>query len=205
MEDTALHLQGLFTLKEGSKLANIPPASGDLVSMAGALPGEFPIVALASIDFQKMMTWMEPFMETALEISREGGHGFTGPRIMGTLARALTDPQAKRAALQEGEGMLQAGSVGHNYFYFYVDAIDVSLELGDWDAAEGYATALEEFAESEPLPWSSYFAARGRALAAHGRGRRDPEILAELRRLQDEAERVGFRTPLPPLKEALGE
>jgi hypothetical protein len=95
--------------------------------------------------------------------------------------------------------------VGHNHFYFYVDAIDVSLELGDWDAAEGYATALEEFAESEPLPWSSYFAARGRALAAHGRGRRDPEILAELRRLQDEAERVGFRTPLPPLKEALGE
>jgi hypothetical protein len=42
-------------------------------------------------------------------------------------------------------------------------------------------------------------------LAAHGRGRREPEILAELRRLQDEAERVGFRTPLPALKKALGE
>jgi class 3 adenylate cyclase/tetratricopeptide (TPR) repeat protein len=141
----------------------------------------------------------------AFEISRQVGHGFTGPRIAGALARSLAEPQAKRAALMEGAHILRTRTVGHNHFYFYVDAIDVSLELGDWDAAERYATALEEFAESEPLPWSSYFAARGWALAAHGRGRHDPEIVAELRRLQDEAERVGFRTPLPALKKALGE
>jgi tetratricopeptide (TPR) repeat protein len=144
------------------------------------------------------------FAEEALEISRQVGHGFTGPRIAGTLARSLHEPRAKRSALMEGEHMLRARTVGHNHFYFYVDAIDASLEIGDWDEAERYATALEDFAGSEPLPWSDFFGARGRALATWGRGQQDPATLAEIRRLRDEAERVGFRTASTMLDQVLG-
>ncbi len=32
------------------------------------------------------------------------------------------------------------------------DAIDVSIDLGDWDLAEHHAAALEAFARFEPLP-----------------------------------------------------
>jgi hypothetical protein len=53
--------------------------------------------------------------------------------------------------------MLEAGSVGHNQFLFYPDAIDISLGAGDWERAERYCFALEDFATPEPLPWSDFF------------------------------------------------
>lgn len=142
-------------------------------------------------------------IEKALKINEEVGHGFTGPRIMGALACSLIEPQAKRAALSKAERMLEAGSVSHNHFYFYPDAIDVSLEIGDWDAAERYAAALEDFTKPEPMPWSDFFAAYGRALAAWSRGQRDPENIAETQRLHEEAERVGFKRALAALDKAL--
>lgn len=142
-------------------------------------------------------------LNEALKVNDEVGHGFTGPRIMGALARSLDDPKAKRAALAEGARMLPEGSVGHNHFYFYVDAIDASLETGDFDAAERYAAALEDFTRPEPLPWSAFFIARGRVLAAWGRGGREAALAAELGRLCDEARRAGLITALPALDTAL--
>ena len=62
---------------------------------------------------------------------------------------------------------------------------------------------LEEFTRPEPLPWCDFFIARGRALAAWGRGQRDDEILAELHHLRAEAERIGLTTALPALDETL--
>lgn len=144
-------------------------------------------------------------LERAREISEEIGHSFAGPRIFGELARNLKDPRAKRSTLAEGERLLQAGSVSHNHFHLYVDAIDVSLETGGWEEAERYAGALETFTRSEPLPWSDFFIARGRALAAWGRGRRDADTVTELRRLRDEARRAKLMTALPALDEALKE
>lgn len=44
----------------------------------------------------------------------------------------------------------------------------------------------------EPLPWSDFYIARGRALAAYGEGARDEGTVLTLRSLRDEAERVGF-------------
>ena len=38
---------------------------------------------------------------------------------------------------------------------------------------------------------------------AYGRGRREPELVAELQRLRDEAERVGLKMAWPALEEAL--
>ncbi len=46
-------------------------------------------------------------------------------------------------------------------------------------------------------------AARGRALAAFGRGNSDDATMRELKRLRDEAEHVGWKTALPALEEAL--
>ena len=142
-------------------------------------------------------------LEKALEISAEVGHGFTGPRIVGEMARALNEAEAKRAALAEGERMLEAGSVGHNHLFFYRDAIEVSFDIRDWDGVERYAAALENYTRHEPLPWCDFYTSRARALAAWRQGRRQPDVLAEIERLCGEAERVNFATALPALKEAL--
>ena len=96
-------------------------------------------------------------LESALEMSGEVGHGFAGPRIVGEMARNLVETEAKRAALAQGERMLEAGSVSHNHFFFYPDAIEVSFDICDWDGAERYAAALEDFTRFEPLPWCNFF------------------------------------------------
>jgi hypothetical protein len=105
--------------------------------------------------------------------------------------------------LDEGVRFLNAGSVGHNHLWFYRHAMEACLSAGEWDDVERYAAALEDYTRPEPLPWSDFFIARGRALAAHGRGNRDAATIAELARLKDEAERVKLRSALPGLVAAV--
>jgi tetratricopeptide (TPR) repeat protein len=139
----------------------------------------------------------------ALGRGRDSGLRLEGPRVLGTLARILDEPDARRAALAEGEAVVSQGCVGHNQPWFYWDAIDVALELGDWEEAERYAAALEEHTGPEPLPWCDFHIARGRILAAL-RGRSpDAEQRRELEGLRAEAARLGFRMALASIEHAL--
>jgi class 3 adenylate cyclase/tetratricopeptide (TPR) repeat protein len=144
-------------------------------------------------------------MNQAFEISQDTGATFVGPWVLSTLARVSERPDERRRCLEDGEVLLRAGCVGHNYLAFYPDAIQVALDDGDWDAVEGYASALEDYTSPEPLPRTDFFIARGRALAAFGRGARDPASVAELRRLRDQAEQTGLKMALPALDRALAE
>ena len=80
--------------------------------------------------------------------------------------------------------------------------MEVALELADHDEVERYAAALEDYTRAEPLPWSDFFIARGRALAAFGRGRRDAALTAEILRLRDDADRFGLKIALPAIETA---
>ncbi len=142
-------------------------------------------------------------LREAVTISRETGVTYGGARIFGFLALTTDDPDERKRAIEEGEAILRSGAVAHNHFWFYRDVMEAALNLGDWSAAETYAQALEDFTRAEPLPWTDFFIARGRALAAFGRGGRDAATIDQLRRLRDEAERIGFKTALPGLEAAL--
>ena len=143
-------------------------------------------------------------LREAIAISRETGITYCGPRSLSLLAVTTDDPNERDMAIREGLAVLQSGAVAHNYFWFYRDTMEVALKLGHWREVESYAQALEDFTRPEPLPWTDYFIARARALAAWGRGPRNQEILGELRRVRDEGERIGLTTALPPLDAALG-
>ena len=106
---------------------------------------------------------------------------------------------ARHEALAEGEKVLRTGCLAHNVLWFRRDAIEAALNAGDWEAAERHAAALEEYTRAEPLPWSAFFVARGRALARRGCGEGGAGLKAELGRLRDDAERVGLRSALPAL------
>ena len=161
--------------------------------------------------FLGRIAWMErqvtaatrDMMGEALEISRKTGPTFVGPWVLSTLALASDGPEERRRCLDAGEAILREGCVGHNYLAFYPDAIEVSLDDGAWDAADRYATALESYTRAEPLPRSDFLVARGRALAAFGRGRRDEATVATLGRLRDEAARMGLASVLPALEAAV--
>ncbi len=139
----------------------------------------------------------------AIVISRETGIGYVGAAILGTLALAHKDATKREQALREGEEILRRGCVSHNYFEFYEDAMEVCLNIGDWKRVNYYASALEKYTQKEPLPRTDFFIVRGRALASVGHGNHDDFTLQELRRLRDEAQRVGLKLALPAIEAAL--
>ena len=151
------------------------------------------------------LTEAQKFMHEAITILRgsESGMRFEGPRSLGSLALFTPNRERRKGLLNEAEDWLRLGATGHNYLWFYRDAMEVSLQDNDWNAVEKYAMALEDYTSDEPLPWSSFFSARGRVLAAIGRGCRDDEYCVELRRLRDEAAETGLKNALPALQDAL--
>jgi class 3 adenylate cyclase/tetratricopeptide (TPR) repeat protein len=145
----------------------------------------------------------EPVLAEALRLSRETGVAFIGPRVLAAKALTAYGERERSEALDEGEAIARSGCLAHNVLWFYRDAIEASLNAGDWDAAKRYAAALDDYTRPEPLPWADFFIARGCTLAAHGRGRRDGMTVQELCRLRDEAKRPGLRMALPALDRAL--
>jgi hypothetical protein len=87
-----------------------------------------------------------------------------GPMLLGTLARISDDAGERRAAL--AEALLAAGSVSHNYLWFYHEAIETALSTGEWDASERYAAALESYTWPEPAAARRRRAGRDAADAA---------------------------------------
>jgi tetratricopeptide (TPR) repeat protein len=144
------------------------------------------------------------FLMEAVAFAREKGRAFIAGRVFGALAWAMAgDVAGREAALDEGESALREDSVSHNYFWFYRFAIDALLSANDWERVERYATALEDYTRDEPLRWPDFFIARGRALAAFGRGKRDDVTITELQRLRDKADQAGLGPALAALEEAL--
>ncbi|MGE3338152.1 MAG: adenylate/guanylate cyclase domain-containing protein [Alphaproteobacteria bacterium] len=139
----------------------------------------------------------------ALEIGRASGMAFIGPVILGTKARIAADPGLRRQAIAEAEALLAAGSPSHNHLLFRQDAIDACLAAGEWSEAARLARDLLVYAGAEPMPLSSFVAARGAALAAFGGGRRDGELHRHLAGLRDEGKRLGLLIALPEIQAAL--
>ncbi len=140
----------------------------------------------------------------AVAISRETGMAFWGPAALGWLSLHTDDDEERLASLAAGEALLVAGeAVSHNYQLFYQTAIEAAVNAGDWDAAERYATAIEDYTRPEPLPWADFIIARGRALASWGRGCRDAAAAERLQALRAQAERAGLRAALPAIEAAL--
>jgi len=142
-------------------------------------------------------------LESNWTISQETGATFVGPIVLGAMALAATSAVARRHALREGQSLLERGCVSHNYFWFYRDAIEVSLSEANWEAADAYALALESYFRAEPVPWPEFIVARGRALAELGRRGAEMRVVEQVQRLRDEAARMGMRAELERLDAAL--
>jgi len=142
-------------------------------------------------------------LDQALALCREAGLNFAGPWALGLIAELAEEPAERDRALAEGEAVLRAGSPGHSHFIFYNHAMAAMLAAADWPRFEYYTSALADYTRDEPLPYSDYHLAMFRALAAQAQGARDPALQAELRRLRDEAARIGMKPVLPQLDAAL--
>jgi hypothetical protein len=128
---------------------------------------------------------------------------FIGPKIISALSRAEDDPVARAALLAEGKQILRRGTLGHNYLWFYRDAIEALLSAADGAGPLEYVAALEDYTRAEPLPWSDLFAARGRLLADAARGNLDDDRREDLVRVQIALHNAGLMAWLPAVEAAL--
>lgn len=145
------------------------------------------------------------FADQAIAVARDVGLTFFGPTILAVLAGLSEDDDERKAALKEGEEILNSGCVAHNQFWFARSAIDQALAIGEWDEVERYSKRLEAYMHEQPLAWPNFIIARGRALAAWGRGNRDANLVAELTRLRDLAAKAGMKLATPELERVLSE
>ena len=144
-------------------------------------------------------------LRDAAAISRETSRTFVGASLLGALALFTESAEERREALEEGEAILRAGALSFNYFWFYRDAMEVALLGKDWAEVARFASALEVFVRTEPLPYTDFYLARARALAAYGQSRRDESLTRSLRRLREEARRARLSEALPALERALAD
>jgi len=135
----------------------------------------------------------------AIAIGRDTGIHFHGPRLFALQARFADDAAACHEALAEGEALVRDGANAHNVLWFYRDAIDACLKIGDADEARRHADALITFTAEEALPWADFFAARGQALADCLEGRGDDEMLA---RVYAQGRDLGLLIGLPDIETA---
>lgn len=140
----------------------------------------------------------------AVQVVRKVGMTFIGPTVLAVEAALAEDEAESQALLREAEDILDSGCVAHNHFWFAQMAIRHALSVEAWDRAERYASRLEAYTWREPLPWSDYLIARGRSLAAWGRGDRGAACRAELQRLQSIAEERRLYLDAAELNQALG-
>lgn len=119
-------------------------------------------------------------LQEACDIARETGVSFMGPWALGTAARVATTEADRWAALREGEEILTAEAVHHNYLLFYKDAIEACAQAGEWDHVQRYAEALSKTAGDEPVPWTEFFSRRGAALARAATVDPDDQLVGEV-------------------------
>ena len=154
--------------------------------------------------FERQPIDVEAELRRAYAICQETGVTFAGPWVLGMLASLTDNPETREWALREGQRVLSEQiCVSHNYIYFYRYAMDASISARLWTEAERYALELEEYTRPEPLPVCDFFIARARALSDLERRQRDGVLVVELRRLADEAKRMGLNSDLPAIREAL--
>src|SRR5262249_50830040 len=71
-------------------------------------------------------------VQEGLALARKTGMAFAGPLMLGIAALAIDDANTRRELLAEADAILSAGAAGHNHLLFRKDAIEVCLQMGDW-------------------------------------------------------------------------
>jgi class 3 adenylate cyclase/tetratricopeptide (TPR) repeat protein len=145
-------------------------------------------------DAQAMQTIRE-----ANEIAR-GTPSYLLPLGLGLAAVIARNVDDRSAALAEGERVLRDGAVSHNFLFFNRYAMEACIAAKDWANLDRYAAALERSLAEEPMPMVEFLVARGRAIAAAGRGQ---DAATELQRLLARATTCGWRAVTPALEAAL--
>jgi class 3 adenylate cyclase/tetratricopeptide (TPR) repeat protein len=131
-------------------------------------------------------------IRAALALGRSAGMAYWGPCVLAKAALLNDDAAEAQGFLDEGEALLDAGSLSHNHIFFAAAAIDAAIGRGAWADAIRFADRLDRYVAREPAGYSSFLIARGRALARWGQGDRSAEARRQLAEVLDQAKASGM-------------
>jgi tetratricopeptide (TPR) repeat protein len=140
------------------------------------------------------------YIEHAYRSSLENLPTYYCAFVLGVLARVTPDDQRRRRAIDEGQRLLDSGSLSHNHLHYYQNLIEVCLKGQDAEGVLHYATALEQYTAAEPLAWSDFYIARGRLLATVLQSGVEAGERLEAQRLLDIAQAAGLYFGTPELR-----
>ncbi len=143
--------------------------------------------------------------EQAIEIATRTDFRYVGAIAFGAKALALTDPQQRRVALDEGEKLLASNNLSQNFFWFLRDAIEVSLVDGNWDRARHYADLLQRYTAEQPLPWSDCYIGIAHCCSGFHSGDDGIEMLDRIAALRHGCHRDGLVAATALLEQLLPE
>jgi len=140
------------------------------------------------------------YIERAYRSSRETVPTHDCAFICGVLARVTPDEKRRQQAIEEGQKLLDVGSLSHNYLHYYQNLIEVCLNRQDVEDAFHYAAALENYTVAEPLAWSDFYIARGRLLATVMQQGAEETQRQEAGRLLEATRAAGLHFGTPELR-----
>lgn len=142
-------------------------------------------------------------MEAASLVERFELQRYIGPWVYGSLAMMVDEKPLSEQALLKGEAQLTQGGLAHNALRFRVSAAETCLLAGNLERAIWHGQQMSTLPESPPCAWVSHHV---RLIGMAGQWLRDgdPASKEKLRRIQHEAQQMGFSATMPRLQRVLG-
>ncbi len=138
--------------------------------------------------------------EALAEVEKLDAQAFIGPWVLGTCALLSKTRREAESYLDRAEPIIENGCVGHNYYRFYMEAIETTLNHGMYDRTKGYIEKFRNFANNEPCPWSDFYLKRGEVLLRSGDS---ADHKTNIEKLIRTAKSIQHLTAVPKLEQAM--
>ena len=141
------------------------------------------------------------------DVQKQGIEEFIGPWVVSTYALISDDHEKAGSLLDVGRKWLTKGCIGHNYFRFYANAIESSLQRKDWSALSRYISDFKAYTKDEVTPWSEFKIERAELIAEAeqcelANGTYD-DLIRRLHALKSKGEEVAFNYSLIRIDDAI--
>lgn len=149
------------------------------------------------------ITDYQSYRDQALDTLNPMSRVFAGAVSLGALANAssvLGDMDDAVQYLEQGEALIKDDAPCHNLLWFGRFAIEAAIKMENWGDVTRYASWLGGLGRKDPIPWATFFARRGHALAKLGQKSGDRKAMDDVAVLAVEARKLGHSTALKGLE-----
>ena len=142
-------------------------------------------------------------LEAYNNLNEHGVKEFIGPWVISSYALVTESIDEANTLLEEGHDLLMQHCIGHNYYRYYVNAIEVSLMYRNWTALEKYIHEFKTYTHDEPTPWSDFYLNRAELIAQAWQAEPSNKLLSKLASIKNQANQVQLNHSIKFIEQAI--